>query len=159
METEHKIEFTKAFPADIPLISKMIEKLYISENTAYDETKVNSALLELIEDESYGACWILTSGADRAGYMIIGSAFSVEFGGRTAFIDELYISENCRGKGLGRKALEFAENYAGEKGYTYLRLEVELSNTPAQKIYRANGFKEHERYIMTKKLKLDYRDD
>ena len=153
METEHKIEFTKAFPADIPLISKMIEKLYNGENIAYDETKVNSALLELIGDESYGACWILTSGTDRAGYMIIGSAFSVEFGGRTAFIDELYISENYRGKGLGRMALEFAENYAGEKGYTYLRLEVELSNTIAQKIYRANGFKEHERYIMTKKLK------
>ena len=59
METEHKIEFTKAFPADIPLISKMIEKLYIGENTAYDETKVNSALFELIEDESINGSVII----------------------------------------------------------------------------------------------------
>ena len=153
METEFKIKIVEATAADIPLISKMIEKLYKSENTVYRESDVNSALSALLGDNSNGGCWIFSSETGAAGYMIIGSAFSVEFGGKTAFIDELYITEEHRGKGLGRKALELAENYAKEKGYTFLRLEVELSNTTAQKIYRAGGFKEHERYIMTKKLK------
>jgi len=152
LETELKIKIVEASTADIPLISKMIEQLYISENTVYRESEVNSALAALIGDTSNGGCWIFVSEGGIAGYMIIGSAFSVEFGGKTAFIDELYISEDYRGKGIGKTALKFAEKFAKEKGYKYLRLEVELSNTIAQKIYRANGFKEHERYIMTKKL-------
>lgn len=152
METEPKIKIVEAAAADIPLISKMIEQLYLSENTVYREADVNSALAALIEDNSNGGCWKFVSESGTAGYMIIGSAFSVEFGGKTAFIDELYVSENYRGKGIGRTALKFAENFAKEKGYKYLRLEVELSNTTAQKIYRSGGFKEHERYIMTKKL-------
>ena len=153
METERKIEFIKASIAEIPLLSKMIEKLYISENTVYREADVNSALNELLSSDADGGAWLIHSQGVIAGYMIIGNAFSVEFGGKTAFIDELYVIDSNRGKGIGRKALEFAEVYAGAKGFKYLRLEVELSNTTAQKIYRANGFKEHERYIMTKKLK------
>lgn len=153
METERKIEFIKASIAEIPLLSKMIEKLYISENTVYREADVNNALNELLSSDANGGAWLIHSEGKIAGYMIIGNAFSVEFGGKTAFIDELYIIDSYRGKGIGREALEFAEVYTGTKGYKYLRLEVELSNTNAQKIYRANGFKEHERYIMTKKLK------
>lgn len=152
METEYKIKIVEASAADIPLITQMIEQLYLSENTVYRESEVNSALAALIEDNSNGGCWKFDSESGIAGYMIIGSAFSVEFGGKTAFVDELYISEKYRGKGIGKTALKFAEDFAKEKGYKYLRLEVELSNTIAQKIYRANGFKEHERYIMTKKL-------
>ena len=87
-----------------------------------------------------------------AGYLIITSAFSIEFKGETAFIDELFIDDNFRANGLGSSAVKFAEDYALNKGYKALRLEVELSNQKAHNIYKQNGFTEHERYIMTKWL-------
>ncbi|MEO8514165.1 MAG: GNAT family N-acetyltransferase [Ignavibacteria bacterium] len=82
--------------------------------------------------------------------MIIGFAFSVEFKGETVFVDELYIEKEFRGRGIGKKALLFAEEYTKNRGFKALRLEVETANTRAQKIYRQHGFTEHERYIMTK---------
>ncbi len=87
----------------------MIEKLYIGENTVYREADVNNALNELLSSDANGGAWLIHSEGKIAGYMIIGNAFSVEFGGKTAFIDELYIIDSYRGKGIGRKALEFAE--------------------------------------------------
>lgn len=153
MDNTENIRFKKASPEDIPLLSKMIKKLYTSENTPFIEPDVLYALDKLVNNEKFGTAFIIFSNDSVAGYMIIASVFSVEFKGEAAFLDELYIEENFRGKGIGSKAVEYAEKYAIEKGYKALRLEVEHSNVKAQNLYKNKGFTIHERHLMTKWLK------
>ena len=153
MHNPLNIKFMSAATADIPLLSQMIKKLYTNENTPFVEYDVHEALSKLINNEKFGTVNIIYCNDIAAGYIIIASVFSVEFKGEAAFLDELYIDEEFRGKGIGSIAVEFAEKYAIEKGYKALRLEVEQTNHKAQKLYRKKGFVVHERSIMTKWLK------
>jgi len=72
--------------------------------------------------------------------------------GREAFVDELLIAESHRGRGLGREALEVAEEYCRQAGVNALHLEVERHRETALELYRRRGFEDFERYLMTKWL-------
>ncbi|MBE2226085.1 MAG: GNAT family N-acetyltransferase [Ignavibacteria bacterium] len=150
MKNTNDIDFYPAQAADIPVLLKKINKLYLQENTMFVENDVLCALRKLIDNEQFGNAWVINYKGAPAGYMIVVSVFSVEFKGETAFLDELFIEEEFRGKGIGALAVEFAEQYAARKGYKALRLEVEHANLTAQKLYRKKGFSAHERNIMTK---------
>jgi ribosomal protein S18 acetylase RimI-like enzyme len=84
--------------------------------------------------------------------MIVTFGYSIEFGGRDAFLDELFISPDARGRGLGTRALEVAAQACREAGILAVRLEVDRGNTGAQRLYRAHGFVDHDRYLMTRWL-------
>jgi ribosomal protein S18 acetylase RimI-like enzyme len=87
-----------------------------------------------------------------AGYLVLTFGFSLEFGGRDALIDELYVRENFRGRGLGRASLVLAAEVCREEGIRALHLEVDRVNTRAQGVYRQAGFRDHDRYLLTKWL-------
>jgi ribosomal protein S18 acetylase RimI-like enzyme len=126
--------------------------LYIHDNIKNSAEDIKAALLKLMMNDNFGEAVLILNENTPVGYMLITSAYSVEFKGETAFIDELYIDENYRNAGIGSLALLYAEKYAAGKGYKAVRLEVELSNKNAHMFYRRSGYTEHERYIMTKWL-------
>ena len=69
--------------------------------------------------------------------------------------DELYISnlavfEKYRGKGIGVKLLEKAEEIAVEKGLNKLSLYVEIDNLHAKRIYEKFGFQEVKKVVLPK---------
>jgi GNAT superfamily N-acetyltransferase len=76
--------------------------------------------------------------------------YSLEFHGRDAFVDELYLQEGARGRGTGRQALEFLAGVCSDLGVRALHLEVVRGNEAAQRLYRGFGFEDHDRYLMTK---------
>jgi ribosomal protein S18 acetylase RimI-like enzyme len=144
--------FKPAEASDADALVPMIRALCESDGTPFDETKVRAALAQLVADESLGRAWLVEWGGEPAGYVVLTYGFSLEFGGRDAFIDELFVHEEFRGRGLGRRAIELAERACRERGIRALHLEVERANTTAQELYRRAGFRDHDRYLMTKRL-------
>ena len=110
MHQKLNIDFRSANPADIPKITEMIGKLYATENTEFVETDVSNALKELVNNDRFGAVFLIYYNDNLAGYISITAFFSIEFKGETAFIDELYIEEAFRGKDIGAKAVDFDLN-------------------------------------------------
>lgn len=82
--------------------------------------------------------------------MVLAFSFSFEFGGRDAFIDELYVEPEYRRRGLGARALQFVEEACLTLGVSAVHLEVTRKNDAALKLYRNAGFRDHDRYLMTK---------
>lgn len=72
-----------------------------------------------------------------ANLMII---FSVWAHGKAIILDDLFIIEEYRGKGIGREALKYIELYAKEKGYNRLQFQSELTNHNAFKFYTKIGY-------------------
>lgn len=144
--------FRPAAAADVAALLPMIRALCEHDGTAFDEAAVGRALAQVIADESLGRVWVIEWGDAPAGYVVLTFGFSLEFGGRDAFVDELYVREEFRGRGLGRRAVELAERACRERGVGALHLEVERANTPAQELYRRAGFRDHDRYLLTKRL-------
>ena len=78
--------------------------------------------------------------------------FSLEFHGRDAFVDEIYIRTTHRGKGIGGRALEFVEAACRPLGVRAIHLEVERNNAQAHTMYHKIGFEYQDSYLMTKCL-------
>lgn len=51
------------------------------------------------------------------------------------------VAPDCQRKGLGKKIIKYCLNFAAEKNYRALRLDIVPENFPAQKLYEACGFK------------------
>ncbi|MEG2429705.1 MAG: GNAT family N-acetyltransferase, partial [Oscillospiraceae bacterium] len=83
-----------------------------------------------------------------AGYGLVILFYSNEAGGLIAFLDEIFVKEAFRGKGIGHQYLEQIENYLcedcndGDEFYDIvgMRLEVCDSNKGAKKLYNNMGF-------------------
>lgn len=141
---------TPAQSADADLLVELMRALYECEHILFDERDARAALLQLISDERLGRVYLIRSGAEAVGYLVLTFGFSLEFRGRDAFVDELFLREEFRGRGAGKRALAFAEEQCRAAGVRALHLEVERANTGAQGLYCRAGFKDHDRYLMTK---------
>jgi ribosomal protein S18 acetylase RimI-like enzyme len=142
--------FKLAAPGDIEALIPMMIDFYAHEGLPFDETIARRALADVIGDGALGRVFLILLESEVAGYAVLTFGYSLEFHGRDAFVDELYLRDEYRGRGIGKRALEFLTEVCAENGVSALHLEVERSNAPAQAVYRKFGFKDHDRYLMTK---------
>ena len=112
-----------------------------------------AAVVQIARGEPFARAWILSHGRTALGYVVITLGYSIEYGGRDGFIDDLYLIPEARGRGLGRKLLEFTLAEAAGLGITTLHLEVETENEHADRLYRAVGFEATGRRLMRLRLR------
>jgi ribosomal protein S18 acetylase RimI-like enzyme len=78
--------------------------------------------------------YLLKAGGDYVGYTGICPRED------ELFLSKLYIRVSQRGKGFGRKAIEFLEDLTREKGLGKITLTVNKNNTDTIKAYEELGF-------------------
>lgn len=145
------IELEVAELAEADAILEMMERFYAEERYSFDREKARSALVPFLADANLGRAWIVKDGEAAVGYFMLTLGWSLEYGGRDAFVDELFVSPSHRGRGLGRRALDVIAEACRELGVQALHLEVEKDN-PAAELYRRWGFEDHGRRMMTRKF-------
>lgn len=87
--------------------------------------------------------WLIRDGqSGRAvGYMLASLTWSNEFGGRVAWLEELYLRPETRGQGLGRRVLETVIAELKERDRVAgFRLEVAPANEEVGILYEKMGF-------------------
>lgn len=144
--------FRAAAADNIAALVGLVRQFYAHERIAFDEATVRAGLTTLIGAPALGRVWLIERAGAVAGYLVVTFGFSLECGGRDAFIDELFLIEGQRGQGLGSAALTFAAESCRALGVRALHLEVERINTGAQRLYHRTGFIDHDRYLMTRPL-------
>ena len=146
------VSFRPATTADEPALLELMREFYRHAAMAWDAPAARAALHDLLADAGKGRAMLIEVDGALAGYLAVCFGYSLEFLGRDAFVDELYLREAFRGRGLGARALEIAADLCRESGVRALHLEVERGNTRAQEIYRKAGFADREHYLMTRRL-------
>jgi ribosomal protein S18 acetylase RimI-like enzyme len=137
----------------VGVLLELMRALYHEDgSTALQEDGAETALRGLLAAPDRGLVWVIEQGGEAAGYLVLTWGYSLEFHGRDAFIDELYVAPRHRGAGLGRRAVEVAENACRAHGAGAVHLEVEVDNERAHALYRRNGFAERGRRLLTKRL-------
>jgi ribosomal protein S18 acetylase RimI-like enzyme len=121
-------------------------------STPLREDAAETALRALLAAPDRGLVWVIEQAGEAAGYLVLTWGYSLEFHGRDAFIDELYVAPSYRGAGLGRQAVEWAEAACMAHGAGAVHLEVEIDNERAHALYRRRGFAERGLRLMTKRL-------
>lgn len=110
------------------------------------DTERRTALTPLLGESSFGRIWMIIEAGTPVGYAAICFGYSIEFGGRDAFVDELYLLASARGRGLGRLALTAIRREISRLGVRALHLEVARSNRRARRFYESVGFVARDRF-------------
>ena len=142
----------RATPDDGPRLIELMAHFYAEEGYAFNRQSTRKALAALMADERFGAVWTFRRHEEVVGYLVVTFGFSLEFGGRNAFVDELFVLEEHRGQGFGTRALRVAATHCRRWGIAALHLEVEDGNDQAEALYTRKGFRTHSRRLMTKWL-------
>ena len=145
-----EITFRVADKSDTEILLKFIGKYYEFDHHPFDDETLRTALAKILNDESLGRVWLIQEGRDAIGYIVLTFGYSLEFRGREAVLDEIYIQKSHRGQGLGKRAIQFLEEICPTLEIKVLHLEVERENTVAQSFYRKVGFADQDSYLMTK---------
>ena len=138
--------------ADIEIITQMMQDFYAIDNYPMDIEVAKTLFQEFITHEHLGKSWLIYSENEIVGYIILTFIFSFEYGGKIAFVDELFIKETARGKGFGKDAIQFIQQEVPILSLKLLYLEVEPHNENAQKLYLAHDFELHNRKLMKYKV-------
>ena len=144
--------FRVAEPADADTLVEMMRDFNAHERIAFDESEVRAVLAQLFANDSHGLACLILLGEQVAGYVVITFGFSIEFRGRDALIDELFIKDEFRGRGLGSAALRHAEGVCRDRRIRALHLEVDRGNTRAQSVYARAGFADRGNHLLNKWL-------
>jgi ribosomal protein S18 acetylase RimI-like enzyme len=143
-----------AAPADAPALLALVAAMHAQERLSMDAS-VEAALGGLLADGGLGFVLVAEASpaaGEAAGYAVVGFGFSLEFGGRDAFVDELFVRDAERGRGIGSALLAHAERQARQRGVQAFHLEVDHANQRARRLYERLGYKAHPRHLMTKWL-------
>lgn len=86
---------------------------------------------------------------------IVGVAVMAEYSvisGRKGWIEDVVVDQANRGKGMGRKLMEFLIAEGRQKGISEILLFTGYHRKPAQQLYQNLGFQKKESQIYTLKL-------
>ncbi|AIF83848.1 acetyltransferase [Candidatus Nitrososphaera evergladensis SR1] len=141
-----------ACTGDLDALYALMEKYYDYDCHDFDRKKAKKAMRKLLGNRKLGTVLLVLDGSSKPiGYLVLAFGYSLEFGGRDAFIDEFFILQEYRGRKIGQAVLEHAHKVAKKAEVNALHLEVTRHNSAVIGFYRRNGFVDHDRYLMTKR--------
>lgn len=125
--------------------------LNANEGIAIDPGTLEAALDRLLGDPGLGGVWMIERDGAVIGYAIVTFGYDLEFGGRDAYLTELWIDPPARGGGAGGEALRLLEPALRAADVQALHLGVRPEN-PAIRLYERSGFVASPRVFMTRRL-------
>lgn len=100
----------------------------------------------VMRDRRYGFMLVASSrDGTPIGVAYASSLLSLEYGGVSGWIEELYVSPPWRGQGIGSRLIDEVVARAKEAGWRALDLEVDVSHQRAKSLYLRHQFRSHRR--------------
>ncbi|MEZ8283443.1 GNAT family N-acetyltransferase [Vibrio splendidus] len=142
------MEFHKAKLEDIEQLSRLFHS-YRQLSVSLDNSFSLSDSTKWIEDrlsEDNAVFLIAESEQEILGFVTLYQGFSSISLSKYWILNDLFVSKDARGLGLGRSLMEQAEMYASATKSKGIELETSKDNLLAQSLYKDLGYIENERY-------------
>lgn len=137
---------------DLDRLTTLVAGFHASEGIVQDDDTRRGALVPLLEGSPHGAIWMIGPRSAPVGYIAVSFGWSIEFGGLDAFLDEFYVRERVRGRGMGSEAMMALTRALSGQGITAMHLEVDTDNTRARTLYERIGFSSRDRYHLMSRI-------
>jgi ribosomal protein S18 acetylase RimI-like enzyme len=142
MKTEIRLATIRHIDELLPMVSAF----HAGEGVEQDAETCRVAVASILMAPDLGYVWLIHAGDVLAGYIAVCLGYSIEFGGKDGFVDEFFLQEEYRGKGIGRAVLEMVIEQLRNDDIKALHLEVARTNSRAQGLYSSVGFELREKY-------------
>jgi len=123
-------------PAILVLMAEFAEYEKLARYLLITEEKLRDVMFSR---QAFVGGLIATSNGEPVGYAIYYPSFSTFRGQRGIFLEDLYVSEKCRGSGLGKLMLKRIAAHARSQGIERIDFHVLDWNTPAIDFYAKLG--------------------
>ena len=132
-------QIRKITEKDRTAVISMMREFYSSPavSTNGSEEIFNADIDTCLEDSPYLEGYVFDLDGTLFGYAMLAKSFSTEYGKRCIWLEDIYITEEYRCKGLGSRFIEFVKEKYPD---SLLRLEVEEENEIAVHTYKKAGF-------------------
>lgn len=132
------MEFTirRAVKADCPRLMELVRELALYEK-APEEVTVSMAEFEEAGFGEQPVWWAFV--AEYEGIIVGISLYYIRYStwkGRRLYLEDIIVTEEMRGKGLGKLLMDHTINYAKEAGFSGMMWQVLDWNEPAIKFYK-----------------------
>ena len=126
--------------ADKETVIEMMRGFYASEavHSNGSEEVFNNDVDVCVSDDPFASGYVFTrEDGSICGYSMLAHSYSTEYGRHVIWIEDLFLEEDARNKGLSSMLLDLIkEKYPGH----IHRLEVEETNLRAIRTYKKKGF-------------------
>lgn len=129
-----------AAPEDAPKLLAMVEALHNELGLASSLEDRETALVPLLEGSPHGAVWLIGPRAAPVGYIAITFGWSLSKGGLEGHIDEVFVRETVRGRGVGTEVLSALIGELECGGLKALSVGLEDDQTRLGRICARLGF-------------------
>lgn len=108
-------------------------------------TRLTFAIDGVLSDATRGFFLLAREQDTAVGVAYLSFTWSLEHGGHSCWLEELYVVPSYREQGIGRQLLNAACHHAARLGCAAVDLEVEEAHARAQHLYAREGFHAHRR--------------
>lgn len=137
---------------DIPRIAELISQLAIHEGVEPPDPARLVLILEAIIGTGSSTYLLAEEDGRAVGVMQLRWGLSTWSAAPYGYIEDFFVVEDMRRKGIGKAMLEMACHLARERGCMELSLDVRQDNEKARRFYAKNGFREEGSILLELRL-------
>jgi GNAT superfamily N-acetyltransferase len=139
---ETPLDIRTARPGDEPLILEFIRELAEYEKLAHEVEATPTLLTEsLFADGAVAECVFAEWQGEAVGFALFFRNFSTFVGRPGLYLEDLFVRESHRGRGIGKVLLLHLADIARQRGYGRMEWSVLDWNQPAIDFYHSLGAK------------------
>jgi GNAT superfamily N-acetyltransferase len=135
----------RAAQADKSAVIELLAAQLAEHEIALDAPALDRAVDGVLAEPSRGFFLVAHDGDATVGVAYVSLVWSLEHGGRAAWLEELYVRPAQRNTGTGTQMLELALAEARAAGCAAMDLEVQSDHARAARLYARHGFTAHQR--------------
>lgn len=130
-----------ATAADIPDLCELLGQLFAQEADFHPDTrKQERALRAILAQPETGSLLVATLAGRVTGMVNLLFSISTAEGGPVAWLDDMVVHRDFRGRGIGPALMQAAQAHAREQGCLRITLHTDDDNHVAQQLYEKAGF-------------------
>lgn len=134
-----------AGPADLAKIVLLLGGQFAEHDIPATEDGLKKAVSGMLEVPARGDILLASVDGRAVGVAVLAYSWTLEHGGLSCWLDELYVEPELRSKGIGRALLLFAMGHVKARGAAAIDLEVVEGHERAARLYEREGFRRRDR--------------
>lgn len=134
-----------ATPTDREQIIRLLAAQLAEHDIDLPTENLAHAVHGFFEEPRRGRLLVARQNAEIVGVAVLSYTWTLEHGGKSCWLDELYVLPEFRASGIGTLLLRKAFEITRADGCIAMDLEVESSHARAANLYQREGFQAHTR--------------
>ena len=135
------MQIEKATLPDLDSIHSLLLKQFDEHAIKVPPDLLKQAVLAMLENKGRGILLVARKESKIVGIAAVSFVWTLEHGGQSAWLDELYILPEYRGQGIGRSLMRQVIGQAQEMGCLAIDLEVDADHRSAERLYEQERFR------------------